>query len=143
MDDATAFPRLTSVGLRRGEEGREVPAMPTLQHAGGPAGSDAYQHQGVQDRDGTTPPAGHGSAFSIVGVRRWGTMTTLLAAGAVQCIYAFDSGRIKGRLPPMRRRVDAALAMIISQCSGLERSTWGWRPARQLTRKKIWRALQE
>jgi hypothetical protein len=30
VDDATAFPRPTSVGLRRGEEGREVPAMPTL-----------------------------------------------------------------------------------------------------------------
>ena len=64
VDDATAFPRLTSVGLRRGEEGREVPAMPTLQHAGGPAGSDTYQHQGVCDGDSKTPPAGHGSAIS-------------------------------------------------------------------------------
>ncbi len=30
VDDATAFPRPTSVGLRLGEEGGEVPAMPTL-----------------------------------------------------------------------------------------------------------------
>ena len=41
------------------------------------------------------------------------------AAGAAQCISAFDSGRIEGRLPPLRWRVDAALAMIISQRSGL------------------------
>jgi hypothetical protein len=31
VDDATAFPIPTSVGLRHGEEGREVPAMPMLQ----------------------------------------------------------------------------------------------------------------
>jgi hypothetical protein len=45
VDDATAFPRPTptSVGLRPGEEGREVPAMPSLQHAGGPAGSDVQR----------------------------------------------------------------------------------------------------
>ena len=37
--------------------------MPTLQHAGGPAGSDTYQHQGVRDGDSKTPPTGHGCAF--------------------------------------------------------------------------------
>ena len=37
--------------------------MPTLQHAGGPAGSDTYQHQGVRDGDSKTPPTGHGSAI--------------------------------------------------------------------------------
>jgi hypothetical protein len=53
------------------------------------------------------------------------------AAVAVECISAFDGGRIEGRLPPLCRRVDATLAMIISQCSGLDgRSTGGWRPAR-------------
>jgi hypothetical protein len=47
VDDATAFPGPTPVGLRRGEERGEVPTMPMLQYAGGPAGSDAYQHEGV------------------------------------------------------------------------------------------------
>ncbi len=38
--------------------------MPTLQYAGGPAGSDAYQHEGVSGGDSETTPAGHGSAIS-------------------------------------------------------------------------------
>ena len=38
--------------------------MPTLQYAGVPAGSDAYQHEGVSGGDSETTPAGHGSAIS-------------------------------------------------------------------------------
>ena len=48
--------------------------MPMLQYAGGPAGPDTYQHEGVQDRNGKTPPAGfmvHGDMLERVEVFRY------------------------------------------------------------------------
>ena len=61
VDDALAFSGPAFIGLCHGQEGGEIPAMPTLRYAVGPAILGTHQHKRVPDGNSTTTPAGHGS----------------------------------------------------------------------------------